>query len=442
MKIDKQNRALIFTLFFQLWRLVSGPITMLLIPLFLSEIQQGYWYLFGSLSALSVFADLGFGNIILQFSSHEYAFLKFTNDGFLDGSETYLLKLGSFFRFMIKWILIMCSFVFPVIYIIGYIYFFRDGVVNVYLLPWIFFLIGSLISFFNNAILYFIEGLDRLGDAQKMRLKVAIFNTVIISITLILRGNIYALVFGTLSSAILNSLLIIINFRKIINQLVSISQNKEYSWKKEVVPLFAKYAISFSCGFFTSSIYVPLAHYFYGPLFSGKVGISLALANAIYAISYVWLYSIAPMINIYISKKNWNSLDILFNKRLLFSNITYLILSIIIIMFFVIFPKNYFFGKIFSRFLPIQALVILLLCYMFLISVSAWALYLRGHKKEPYLVSSLIQAGFVIVSTMIIGKVSGIKYFFGGYFISFLIIIPLNYKIYRKYKLLWHMNNE
>jgi hypothetical protein len=173
-------------------------------------------------------------------------------------------------------------------------------------------------------------------------------------------------------------------------------------------------------------------------LFGGKVGISITLANAVYAISYVWLYSVAPIINIYISKHNWDNLDAIFKRRLMFSCMTYLFFASGIILFIEIFSNNHFWEKIFSRFLPIQALIILLLCYLFLIPISAWALYLRGHKKEPYLVSSLIQAGLTVVMTILIGKTSDTKWFFCGYLVSFLFIIPFNFKIYKKYKLLWH----
>jgi hypothetical protein len=415
---------------------------MLLIPLFLSESQQGYWYLFIGLSALSVFADLGFANIILQFSAHEYAFLKFTGEGLLFGPEKYLWRLSSFFRFMIKWIILMCSCVFPVIYIIGYIYFRNDDVVNIYMLPWTFFLIGVLINFFNNVVLYFIEGLNKIEDTQKIRLKVAFINTFVVSITLILKGNIYALIFGTLVSAIVNLLLIIIYFGKLIKQMINITKDEKYNWEKEVKPLFVKYAISFSCGYFISSIYVPLAHYLYGPLFSGKVGISLALTNTIYGISYIWLNSISPTMNIYIARHNWKELDFVFKKRLIFAISTYLIFSIGIGFFMLFFSKYHIFEKIISRFLPMKEMIVLLLSYMLLIPVSAWGLYLRGHKKEPYLVSSIIQAGLVVLATILIGRYLQIRWFFGGYFVSFLCIIPINYKLYRKYKFIWHSTNE
>ncbi|ULQ59877.1 hypothetical protein K7I13_00540 [Brucepastera parasyntrophica] len=147
MKIIQPHRDLIFTLFNYLWRLLSGPLTILFIPLFLSAEQQGYWYLFGSISALSTFADLGFSNIILQFSAHEFAFLSFDENGVLTGDSEHLKRLGSFFRFIIKWLSTICSIVFPCIFVVGIIFFVRDGVLHDYILPWIIYSIGSLINF-------------------------------------------------------------------------------------------------------------------------------------------------------------------------------------------------------------------------------------------------------------------------------------------------------
>ena len=71
------DKDLVNTAFNQLYRLISGPLMLLFIPLYLTQEEQGYWYTFSSVAALSVFADLGFSNIILQFAAHEFAFLKF-----------------------------------------------------------------------------------------------------------------------------------------------------------------------------------------------------------------------------------------------------------------------------------------------------------------------------------------------------------------------------
>jgi O-antigen/teichoic acid export membrane protein len=437
-QINKQRKDLLFTLINQLWRLISGPITLLLIPLFLSPEQQGYWYLFGSLSALSIFADLGFSNIILQFSAHEYAFLHLTEDGLLAGEERYLQKLGSFFRFTIRWISTICAVVFPVIFIIGIVFFIRDHVLDIYFFPWILYAIGSLINFFCNSILSFIEGLDKIDSIQKIRFRVAVLNTCVVAAVLILGGNIYALALAMLLSASSVFISIFGVFRKILSQLISISRGFHYSWKKEIVPLFIKYALSFSSGYFIFQIYTPLMHYFHGPVSSGKVGITLALVMAILNISSIWMYTITPKLNMLISQKSWNDLDTLFRKRQWLSIGTYIFITIGLFVFLLIFRNIWIIPEIISRFLPLTSFIILIICYFIQIIVNSWALYLRGHKQEPYVIPSVLSALWIAIITYILGKFMPPVWFFTGFLSSYVWGTPVCYLIFRHYKKSWH----
>ena len=438
LKINQQRRDLFFTLVNQIWRLISGPIILLLIPLYLSPEQQGYWYLFGSLAALSVFADLGFSNIILQFSAHEYAFLQFTDEGLLEGEETNLKKLGSFFRFTIKWISTICAVVFPVIFIIGIAFFIRDQVLGIYFLQWTLYAVGSLINFFNNSILSFIEGLNKIEAIQKIRFRVAVLNTVTLAVILVLGGNIYALAIGSLLSASSIFISIFGSFRKLLKQLQEISKGFIYSWKQEVVPLFIKYALSFSSGYFIFQIYTPLMHYFHGPVYSGKVGITIALVMAIFNMSNIWMYTIIPKINMLISQKSWPVLDSLFIKRLLLSIGTYLFITLGVFVFLILFGNFWIIPRIISRFLPGIPIIMLLICYFFQIIVSGWALYLRGHKQEPYVIPSVAGAVWIAITTFIVGIYFPPVWFFSGMLSSVFWGMPVNYLIYRKYKALWH----
>jgi O-antigen/teichoic acid export membrane protein len=437
-KINQQHKDLFFTLINQFWRLVSGPITMLLIPLFLSPEQQGYWYLFGSLSALSIFADLGFSNIILQFSAHEFAYLRFLDNGLLAGDKANLKKLGSFFRFVIKWISTICAVVFPVIYIIGIGFFARDKVLVIYLLPWTLYAIGALINFFNHSILSFIEGLNKIESIQKIRFRVAIANTAIIAMILVSGGTIYALALSMLLSASSIFISIFGGFKKILVQLLDVSKGFIYNWRKEIVPLFVKYALSFSSGYFIFQIYTPLMHYFHGPVYSGKVGITLALVMAIFNMSNIWMYTITPKMNMLISQKSWDNLDRLFKKRLYLSLGTYLLISIGLFLFLALFGKFWIIPKIITRFLPVTSLAILLVCYFFQVFINAWALYLRGHKQEPYVIPSVVSAIWIAVTTYLVGKFMSPAWFFLGFFAGYVWGTPLDYIIYRTCKGKWH----
>jgi O-antigen/teichoic acid export membrane protein len=411
---------------------------MLLIPLFLTPEQQGYWYLFGSLAALSIFADLGFSNIILQFSAHEFAFLCFTDDGLLSGEQAYLQRLGSFFRFVVKWIFTICAIVFPIIYIIGIRFFVKDEVLAIYFLPWTLYAVGTLINFFNNSILSFIEGLNRIEVIQKIRLGVAIMNTVIVVIVLMLGGNIYALAFGMLVSAssIFASLFGI--FKKPLAQLLSISNSFKHGWKKEILPLFMRYALSFSSGYFIFQIYTPLMHYFHGPIYSGKVGITITLVMAIFNVSNIWMYTITPRMNMLISQKSWNDLNNLFRKRLLLSMGTYLLITAGLFSFLAFFGEYWIIPKITARFLPTASLTILIVCYFFQLIINSWALYLRGHKREPYMVPSVVSAVWIAVTTYLAGRFMAPVWFFLGFLTSYVWGTPVSYIIYKTSKGKWH----
>lgn len=435
---SKSGKDLISTLFNQAWRLISGPLSLLLIPLYLTDTQQGYWYLFGSIAALSAFADLGFTNIILQFSAHEFAFLKIENNLEIVGEENNIKKLGSFFRFVIKWISVMCLITYPIIFFVGVFFFMRDGVLLIYLIPWIIYSIGSLLNFFNNSILSFIEGMNQVSKIQKSRLIVSIISTFCIVGGLLLRFNIYASAIAMILSSSFMFFTIFHTFGKIVKKIWNSSKDYFYPWKNEILPLFKRYVLSFASGYFIFQIYTPLMHLFHGPVYSGKVGLSMSLVNAIVNFSNIWIYTVTPQINILIEQRNWKELDKIFYKRLILTFFTYIGLTLSFFCFIAIFGNNPFISKVVSRFLPIKGLLILLLCYFLQLFVSAWAVYLRGHKEEPYWWTSIVSAIWVLIITLLVGKFLPPDYFFIGLLTNYIWGLPLCYYIFCKKKNYWH----
>lgn len=438
---NKSIKDIIATFVNQAWRLISGPLMLLLIPLYLTEEQQGYWYLFGSVAALSTFADLGFSNIILQFSAHEYASLKIGNEGLLEGQPENIKKMGSFLRFVIRWLSTICAIVYPIIFIVGIYFLVRDKVLSIYIVPWIIYSIGSLINFFNNSVLSFIEGMDQISKIQKSRLIVAIINSVVVISSLLLHLNIFALALGMILSASFMFVTIFKTFGKILKQLWMESTDFIYPWKKEILPLFKKYVLSFASGYFLFQIYTPLMHYFHGPVYSGKIGISMSLVSAMFSFSTIFVYTITPRINMLIEKKDWYELDKLFYKRLLFSAISYLIIANCFFIFITLFIKIPLINKIVNRFLPWQGLLILISAYFIQVFINSWAVYLRGHKIEPYWYTSLASAIWVFVISIIIGKFLSPDYFFLGLLSSYIWATPWSYIIYKKNKKELHVKN-
>jgi O-antigen/teichoic acid export membrane protein len=438
LKLSPQRNDLLATFLNYGYRLVSSPVILLLIPIFLTEEQQGYWYLFSSLAALSIFADLGFSNIIMQFSAHEYAFLRFDDSRLLEGDDDHLIKLGSFLRFSINWLKNICLVVFPIIYIIGIVYFLRDGVLGIYIYPWTLYAVGTAINFFNNSLLSFIEGMDRISEIQNIRAWVAVANSMIVIIMLVIGGNVYALASGMILSSSLMFIFIFGRFKKLLRQLLAISKGSRYNWKPEVMPFFMRYAISCASGYFIFQIYTPAMHYFHGPVYGGKVGITISLVTATFTISNIWMYTITPKMNMLIARNMWSELDVLFKKRLRLSLGTYFLVFIGLAVFLYYFKDFWLVPKITSRFLPAVPVATLFFCYFLQLIVNAWALYLRGHKQEPLVIPSVLSALWIGATTVAVAALLSPSWFFIGWLSASVWGMPVCYWIYRNCRLRWH----
>lgn len=226
------DKDLVNTAINQLYRLVSGPLMLLFIPLYLTQEEQGYWYTFSSVAALAVFADLGFSNIILQFAAHEFAFLKFKEDGTIYGDEVHLHKLADFFRFSVKWLCKVTLVVFPIIVVAGYIFINQKNNENInWVLPWFVYSISSALVFVNSSLLSFFEGCNSVAKVQKIRFKIAVLTSCVVLSGLFLKIKLFALALSLIASALLGGFLIYKNYKNLIIQLWKISNVMFYSWK-------------------------------------------------------------------------------------------------------------------------------------------------------------------------------------------------------------------
>lgn len=421
------------------WRLISGPISMILIPLYLSSEEQGYWYLFGSIAALSTFADLGFSNIVLQFSAHEFASLKIDDRGLLSGEEYNIKKIGSFFHFVVHWLRNICSVAFPVIIFVGIFFLARDKVLSIYLIPWIIYSLGSLINFFNNSILSFLEGMNQISKIQKSRLVVAVLNTAIIVIGLILHLKVFTIAIAMFVSSSFMFLTIFKTFGRIVKQMWNEAKDFSYPWKNEILPLFKKYVLSFASGYFLFQIYTPLMHLFHGAEYSGKVGITMTLVNAAFSFGNIFIYTITPQINMLVEKRDWVSLDNLFKKRLVLSLVTYFFIWVCFAIFVRMFGDFAFISKILERFMSYKGIAILALCYFFQLIINSWAIYLRGHKQEPYWLTGIFASIWVFLLTLFVGKMLSPDLFFIGLLSQYIWGLPVSYVIYKNNKKKWHI---
>ena len=428
---NRINKDLQATLLNSVWRVISGPVMLLCIPYFLTAIEQGYWYTFIGIAALSIFADLGFSTIVLQFVAHEFAYLSISANRELTGDEEHLWRLASFYRFVIKWLCKIVSIAFPLIMIVGYyILASKQGDIS-WQWAWIVYALVSAIAFVIASLLSFFEGCNSVGLVQGIRFRVGVYQTIATLCCLILGLNIYTLGIALGVNIIVSTIYIVKYWKKIILQLWRGSAACCYNWWPEFSKLIWRYAISWSSGYFIFQTFTPIAFYFHGAEFSGKIGISIAMWTAGFSIANSWMVAIMPRLNMLISEHNWKDLDVLFYKNLRRTVLTIILGGLIyFILYFVLHDRIYFFNRV----LPPLAMAMLYVSWVFQAWVNSVACYLRAHKKEPMMVISMISGLWVLVITYLCARFLPPDYLFLGFLSQYWSVIVV-YRLFKKQQL-------
>lgn len=417
-----------------LWSIVKGPVTALLIPLFLSENSQGYWYTFGSLAALSTLADLGFTTIVGQFAAHEYAHLKLINGKF-EGDHEHLLRLASLFRYVINWACLVAVVAFPVIFGVGIATFNTADVGVDWVIPWIMYVFATGLNFVINVLLSFFEGCGQLDKIQMNRFIGSIIATAVTWSILAANMELYALALGSLAGLVTNAILLLIRYNKPIIQLFRIKRDKIHKWSKDFLGLLWKYALSWISGYLVFQIYTPLAFLYYDPVSAGKVGITMSLCQACYVLASVWLTVSVPKLNMSAAKKDWNRMDILIKRNMILSLCTMIIgIGIGTVLLLTLKGKL----AIIDRLMNFPAIIILLCTWFLQIFINAFATYGRAHKREPFIIPSLISSALTVVGTFLAIYYLPIDYMFVGFgIIAFFFVFVFAF-IFFKYRNKWH----
>ncbi|WP_244159468.1 hypothetical protein [Pseudomonas marginalis] len=426
-----QDRDLRHTAINQLWRLLSGPLLLLLVPLYLSAETQGYWYTFVSLAALAILADLGFSSIILLFSSHEYANLKFDSEKKLVGNQDNIIRLATLGKFAIKWSCTMAAITFPIVLIIGYYFLNSKDSEICWRTPWLIYGIASALMFINSMLLSFIEGCDSVGDIQKIRLYISVATVVVTGILLISGIGLYALAIALLCGSLTGLALTSYRYKNMLTQLISICRTNDRKWASEINPLIWRFAVSWISGYFSLSIFTPAAFHFYGAVEAGQVGLSIAICMAIFSISNIWITIVTPKINIFAAQNKKLLLNKTYNTAILLSITTYII-GVFVLFSFVSLVEGK--GLIDNRLLPSTSLLVLSVGWLMQLLVNSMAVYMRAHKKEKLIYVSIANGLYVATSTFLISKFLPFDYFFVGFTSAYIIVLPWVYYIFQNFK--------
>jgi len=420
-----------------LWKIIAGPLTMLLVPLFTLPAIQGFWYTFISLAALTIFADLGFTTIATQFVAHEFAFLTLDEDGAIRGDEEHLHSTAALLRFVMKWGAISGIAVTPVVFAAGCFLFIQKDPAGDWLVPWVLFSIGTLLNYWGTILASFLQGARQVARVQRLSLVSRVVQSLLTFALLILHRGLFALAVATLVGSVLLVGALIIDYRRCLRQLFGIQSQRR--WGAEILSLLWRYALSWTGGYLNLQLFTPIVFQFKGPVLAGKVGITLAIWTAAVSLSTVWFSANIPKINILIARAEESEAKGVIRELLKLTFLTYAgcVAALTLVLYLGARFDLGAFSHVVARFMGLRPALTLLFIGIPSMYVNAMAIYLRAHKEEPLLLPSVAAGVATAILSFLVIRGLGPDEVFVGFLASTVAAFPWFVGIYRRRQADW-----
>lgn len=440
------DKAIAYTSGARIVQGVSGVGTMFFLSTFLTGVEQGFYFTFGSILALQVFFELGLTGIMQQYVAHEASHLILDNNQEYQGENKYRSRLASLVRFCLKWYSVLAGIVLVFLIIVGKIYFSNYGnsqSTNVeWQLPWIIICIGTSICIFQSPLTAILRGLGYVKDMSKIGFYGQLINPLCIWIGLALGFKLYVTGIGYILSVIIWQVYVI---RKglyhILTNLLKTEVSEKVSYFKEIFPYQWRIALSWISGYFIFQLFNPVLFATEGAIVAGQMGMTLHALNSIQSLSLSWMNTKIPEMSKLIALKEYVKLDTIFNKTL--KQMVSVCSILLMIFFMVLWGLNVsqfeFNGSVLAnRFLGYIPTLLMMVPIFLQQFTGSWAAYLRCHKKEPFLVNSVVGGVLCMGSTIGLGKLYGLYGITVGYCCIQIILCIWAYKIYIYKKMEWH----
>ncbi len=381
--LDKANS---YAIVLRAWSLLRAPVTIYFIAKYLSLEEQGLWYTFQSLGALTIFAELGFTAIITQYVSHEFAHLTEKSNGEFDGVCVYKDRFVSLIRFSFKLYSILVVSAAILLTALGTLFISRLALQASFLFAWILYSLSGGFALLVTLFGAIQMGCRKVAFVQKVSLIGMVGGNILLWVTLSFGWKLWALAIGSLTNIVLSTVFYVALKKSFWHQILNYKPELEINWFREMLPYQWRYTISALSGYFIFQALIPITAYFAGTAVGGKLGMTLALTGAVQGIALIWGSNKLPEFNALASQMEVSKMEILLNTIQRQSLLILLIVgTFAYVCCFFLFPVM----RWSNRILSMTEVLILLLYIPPTIIINNWAIFLRSFKKEPYMILSL-----------------------------------------------------
>lgn len=389
-----------FTLLYRLWMIAAGGVMILCIPFWFTGVEQGYFYTFSSLVAAQVLFELGTSFVITQLTAHEMS--KRGEVGAVERGDPHD-RVALILQFSDSWFVRAALLFLVIVGGAGGLFFSTHGTLQLreWLGPWALLVIATAAGMRLVPRLALLEGAGEVGEVARLRLVQSVVGNILMWGLLFAGMKLWALAVLPATGLVFtylwlrrHSLIRDLNVRR------ARGISSFLDWRKEVFPLQWRIALSWASGYLIFQAITPIAFAKLGTVEAGQIGLAFAIFNGVQSVGMSWMYTKTPRYAELVARNQRDALNALFVGALKLS-VAVVLFGVLCVLLCV-----WLLGELHSgleaRLPDLSAMACFGVTTVANCIVFSLALYMRSHKEEPMLTSSIV-GGVLVLSGVYIG---------------------------------------
>ena len=255
--------------------------------------------------------------------------------------------------------------------------------------PWLVLSIWVAISVLWVPCWPLLEGSDKVASLYKFRLRQGIAARLCSWLSLVLGHGLWAPFVERLTQGLQAIAWLGRTQGNLLRSAFRAPQRAAIRWRTHVWPLQWRLALSTAGGFTVFELLIPALLWARGPVEAGRLGMTLALVNAIYTICYGLLQARQPRLSMYAARRDFTSLELLFRSRMQWALGLYLAGGLgLLVLLTAVWPH---FDELHSRLLAPRETALLASAMGIRLARDMLNLYARSFKREPFFILEVTQ---------------------------------------------------
>jgi hypothetical protein len=287
----------------RVWMLTFGPVVLGFIVSSLSLTEQGFYFTFFSLLALSVFLDMGFTRAVQVFTSHEFGGLTLRRWAPLEGLPSARQRMADFGKAVLLAHLALALLASIAIGLVGEIMFAGKAAAGVnWRGPWWLVAVASALSFLLTPMQTMLEAAGHVPHMAGVKLIRQIITNLILVGALWMGKGLYSAALSAWVGFAVGLVLTIVPYAPFWRELLIGRARQGFFLVRELLPYQMRIAVSWGAGYFVFSIMTPIAFAVLGPDEAARVGLTWQIIGVIGSVAFSIVQSKTPSLGTLLAK--------------------------------------------------------------------------------------------------------------------------------------------